>query len=124
MGPPQAFSELRAIAGVAGSSGGDRLTHLRVQAIGDHAKTRQGFQRGGAAFGMQAAGGDHVAADGADGFFILQGGGDAGGRFIDHQAHGIGADIDDSDRTGASGAPVKIGRKRHPISGACPKTAS
>jgi len=62
------------------------------------AEASQGLQRLGAAFGMQPAGGDHVAADGADGFFVLQGGGDAAFILVDDQAHGIGADIDDRNR--------------------------
>ena len=44
-------------------------------------KPGQRLQRLGAAFGMQPASGNHVAADAANGFFILQHGGDAASDF-------------------------------------------
>ena len=101
IGEPQARSarrdEFRAIAGVARRRRRHRLAQLDLEAVGNHAEAGQRLQRRGAAFGMQPSGRDHVAADAADGFFVLQGGGVAVLVFIDHQAHGIGADIDNGD---------------------------
>ena len=121
--------EFRAIAGIARRRRRHRVAHLHLQPVGDHAKARQRLQRRGAAFGMQPARADHVASDGADGFFILQGGGDPALGLVDHQAHRIGADVDDGDRAartaldlGLQGAP-NLGHGRHLSSGASPESA-
>ncbi len=130
IGAPQAAfgpgDEFRTIAGVAGRRRRHRFAQFDLETVRDHPKARQRFQRRGAAFGMQTAGRDHVAADGADRFFVLPGGGVAVLALIDHQAHRVGADIDDGNGTArVGGARARSGRgirwRRQAVirSGAC-----
>src|ERR1051326_2288724 len=96
----RATDELRAVRSVARRRRGHGFAHGCVQTVGQHLEAGQRLQRHGAAFAVQPAGRYHVATDAADRFFVVERGGGARLRLIDHQTHRVRADVDDGQQIG------------------------
>ncbi len=91
--------EFLAVVGIARGGRGPRFADRHVQPFGHHAETRQNLQRHLHAVGIEPPGGDHVAADAADRFFVVHRRRRARLRLVNHETHGVGPDIEDRDRS-------------------------
>ena len=109
-----------AVLGVAARGGGDRPQLSDVHALAQRAKTPQRSQRLLDRIGRQQAGGLHLAAEAGEHLLVENRRRAAREAFVDHEPHGVRADVDDRDRRSViettlrhvhrRAAPLKSGR--------------